>query len=461
MVKNFYCQEHIRYEIRHGCMRICMKQERYMQSSLAQRLALTGSLPRNLRQNTTPVRIGLLAPLSGPSAPWGKPGLEGCQIWADWVNEQGGLILGAQRRRVEVLARDAAIGPEQTRLAAMDLVERSGVRVMLTLGGDSLVPALPWLMRRRVLTTTLLPFDLSPDTPSLIAPAEVHPLFVVTGVEWLAETRPELKRVALCSQQDMLGRPSLASYRAAFAAEGMRIVHELRYPPQAQEAEAMVAAMLARDPEVLCWCSSEPHMVHALTEAAFQAGFRGQILSCTGDNYRRLVARTSVGFMQGFTFHFPDFDDPALAGTAFFFRQPAAFFAAYQQRFPGHWSAVSWEYAAALDLWHQAVEIAGTTEPLSVLDSMKRGGRMMQVFGPARWYGEALFGIDNALIGSWPVVRISQGVARIAGFRSVLDWLDRHEALLMREMAALGLLWQQRAGMGAGFLPGAGLNPPA
>ncbi|WP_062563813.1 ABC transporter substrate-binding protein [Paracoccus aminovorans] len=432
-----------------------------MQSSLAQRLALAGSLPRNLRRSAGPVRIGLLAPLSGPSAPWGKPGLEGCQIWADWVNEQGGLILGAQRRRVEILARDAAIGPDETRMAAMELVERLGVRVMLTLGGDSLAPALPWLMTRRVLTTTLLPFDLSPDTPSLIAPAEVHPIFVVTGVEWLAEARPELRRVALCSQEDMLGLPSLASYRAAFAAESMTVVSELRYPPQECDAEAMVAAMLAQDPEVLCWCSSEPHMVHALTEAAFHAGFRGPILSATGDNYHRLVARTSVEFMQDFTFHFPDFDDPALAGTAFFFRQPAAFHAAYQQRFPGHWSAVSWEYAAALDLWHQAVEIAGTTEPLSVLDSMKRGGQMMQVFGPARWYGEALFGIDNALIGNWPVVRVTDGVARIASFRSVLGWLDRHEALLLHEMEALGLLWQQRAGMGGKWLPGAGISPPA
>ena len=42
---------------------------------------------------------------------------------------------------------------------------------------------------------------------------------------------------------------------------------------------------------------------------------------------------------------------------------------------------------------------------------MKRGGQMMQVFGPARWYGEALFGIDNALIGSWPVEKQPRGMA--------------------------------------------------
>ncbi|AGT11433.1 ABC transporter substrate-binding protein [Paracoccus aminophilus] len=428
-----------------------------MQISLAQRLAVAGTLPRNLHRATAPVRIGLIAPLSGRSAPWGKPGLEGCQIWADWVNEQGGLIVGPRRQRVELLARDAALGPEETRMAAIELVERCGARILLTLGGDTLSLALPWLMAHRVLTTTLLPFDLSPDTPTLIAPTEIHPLLVVTGVEWLAENRPDLRRVALCSQEDMLGLPSLATYRAAFAAEGMSITRELRYPATGADATEMVAAMLADDPDILCWCSSEPYMVHALTEAAFEAGFRGPILCCTGDQYQRMVARTSVDFMENFIFQFPDFDDPALAGRAFYFCQPAAFHAAYQQRFPGHWSAVSWEYAGALDLWQQAVEIAGTTDPRRVLEAMKRGGQMMHAFGPARWSGETLFGIDNALIGNWPVVRVTGGVARIAGFRSILDWLGRHEARLSREMEALGLLWPQRAAR----MAGAAINPLA
>lgn len=246
-----------------------------MSMSLAQRIAVGGALPRQLRGGA--VQIGFLAPLTGPSAPWGKPGLDGCRIWADWVNEQGGMIVAGRRQRVEITARDAALSPQETLAAARDLVDRAGARIVLALGGDSLAPALPWLMARHALVSTLLPFDLSPQTPSLIAPSEVHPVFVVTAVEWLARQRPELRRVALCSQEDMMGRPSLATYRTAFAAENMQIVRELRYPPAARDAEAMVAAMLEARPEVLCWCSAEPHMVHALTEAAWRAGFDGPI----------------------------------------------------------------------------------------------------------------------------------------------------------------------------------------
>ncbi|WFE76124.1 hypothetical protein P8S53_06910 [Roseinatronobacter sp. S2] len=60
----------------------------------------------------------------------------------------------------------------------------------------------------------------------------------------------------------------------------------------------------------------------------------------------------------------------------------------------------------------------------------------------ARW-GQALFGIDNALIGDWPAVRIQDGKACIVAFGSVPDWLSQHEAALHREMSARGQLSAQ------------------
>lgn len=417
---------------------------------------MTGTLPRLEARNRAPLRIGFLTPLSGPESDWGKPGLDGCRIWTDWINEHGGLMVAGRRHRVEIIAHDSAAGPAQVREAARDLVENQRVRIVLTLGGDSFAPALPYLMARRVLVATLLPSDLSPDTPYLIAPAEVHPLFNVTGVSWLARNRPAARRVALCSQSDSLGLPSLAVYRASFEAAGIAITREIRYAPDERDADGLVSAMLESQPEILCWCSSDPPMIEALTEAAFARGFTGEIIACTADDYGRMIARTAPEFMARYTFQFPDFDDPKLTDTAFFFRRPKTFFDSYNARFPGEWTAVSWEYASILDLWHNAVEIADTVEPVSVLAAMKRGQQMPHAFGPARWWGQEVFGIDNALVGGWPVVRISEGRARIVEFGSVTDWLERHDALLIRHMQELGQMWQQRV-----RLPRRRVIPPA
>lgn len=413
-------------------------------SSLAQSIAVKSRLKNLSVSAQDTIKVGFLAPLSGPIRSWGLPGLNGCQIWVDWINKMGGLYVGGTRRHVEILAEDCGYDPDQAIRAARRLVQENDVRLLMMLGGDAFRPIQHYLMSRKILTSTLLPSDLSPDTPYLIAPSEIHPLYNVTAVEWLARNRPMMQRVAMCSQTDALGLPSLATYRAAFAVENIDVVKEICYDPSATNAEEIVAAMLAAQPDILCWCTSYEPMVHALTEAAFRAGFRGQILSCTADNYRRLVERTSSQFLEGFLFQFPDFDDPMLSEKTFFFNRPAEFFAEYNRRFPDSWSAVSWEYVATLDLWHSAVEKAGTTAPVSVLAAMKQWGQGEHAFGLAAWSGADLLGNDNALIGDWPIVQIVSGQARIVGFGSIQDWLMRHGTRLQAEWRKLGLMWDQR-----------------
>lgn len=409
-------------------------------------LAVGGQLKRFGVGAAEPVRIGFLAPMSGPAQSWGLPGLLGARIWVDWINRAGGLMVGARRHPVELVDFDCGVDPALAVTGARALVQDQGVSLLLMLGGDTFRPVARFLTDRKILTSTLLPSDLSPDTPYLIAPSEIHPLYNVTAVDWLARNRPHLRRVALCSQTDAVGLPSLATYRAAFRAAGVSVTKEIRYGSDDTTTEAIVAAMLQDGPDILCWCTSYQPMVHALTEAAHQAGFTGQIISCTADNYPRMVARTSQSFMEGFLFQFPDFDDPALRDGAFFFNRPAAFYDEYNRRFPGTWSAVSWEYVATLDLWQSAVEQAGTVAPVSVLAAMKRAGRVDTVFGDADWSGQEIFGIDNALVGHWPVVRIEGAKARIVAFGSIPDWLARHGDLLRAEMQALGQMWYQRQG---------------
>jgi branched-chain amino acid transport system substrate-binding protein len=421
-------------------------------ASLAQRLAVRGALPRLTAAAGDTIAVGFLAPLTGPVEAWGLPGLNGCRIWADSVNAGGGLSLGGRRHDLRLVPFDCAYDPGRGLEGARRLVRDSEVKLLLALGGESLAPAIDYLTDRKVLTATLLPSDLSPDTPYLIAPSELHPIYNVTGVDWIARTDPGARRIALCSQTDSMGLPSLATYRAACAAAGIEVVKEIRYAPGGGAAEAMVEAMLAEAPDILCWCTSTTPMVHALTEAAFARGFRGRILSCTLDDYPRLVARTSADFLEGAVFHFPDFDDPALAEKAFFFNRPGEFWREYQRRFPGTWTAVSWEYAAILDIWRTAAEFAGTVATASVLAAMKHSGRVMHAFGPAAWWGSEVFGIDNALVGDWPVVRITRGKARIVEFGSIPAWLARHGPLLRRHLAALGQMWDQRQTRGAARL---------
>lgn len=415
-----------------------------IEPSFAHRIAMRSLLPSYRVGMSKEIRIGMLVPLTGAAASWGLPGLNGCRIWEDWLNRAGGALIQGRRYPVRIIAEDCGNASGQALDGAQKLVLSDKVSLLMMLGGDIVAPLRGFLNEHKVLASTLLPTDLSPDARSLIAPSEVHPVYNVTGVAWLARTRPELRRIALCSQRDAFGLPSLATYRAAIRAAGLQPCAEVQYHPNQTGVAAIVDPMLAADPDVLCWCTSYTPMVHAMTEYAHARGFRGTILSCTMDQYERLVARTSPEFMEGSVFQFPDFDDPALTEKAFFFNQPSLFYSEYQRRFPGTWSAVSWEYTAILDIWHAAVEKVGTLDTPAVMAAMKQMGMVSHAFGPAQWWGETLFGIDNALVGDWPVVQIQDGKARIVSFESVPDWLAQHEGLLLAEMSDLGQLWHQR-----------------
>jgi branched-chain amino acid transport system substrate-binding protein len=413
-------------------------------SSFAQKIALKGAMPRISVDMRESINIGFLAPLTGPVQSWGQPGLNGCRIWEDWLNKAGGLLIGGRRYPIKIHTFDCGYDQDRALEVAQYLINTFDIKLLMMLGGDTFNQLGEYLTEKTILTTTLLPSDLSPDTPYLIAPSELHPIYVVTGVDWLARAHSNLKTVAMCGQMDAMGLPSIATYRAAFKASEIKIVKEIQYATSGADAAEIVQPMLDQNPDILCWCTSYTPMVHAMTEYAYAQGYQGKILSCTLDNYQRLVEKTSIEFMEGVTFQFPDFDDPMLNKKTFFFNQPHAFYKEYNKRFPDNWTAVSWEYAAGLDIWHAAVEKAGSVNSVSVMAAMKQLGEVTHAFGPAKWWGEEIFGTNNALVGEWPVVTIQNGKAKIVEFGSIPDWLDQYGDSLKQEMQNLGQLWDQR-----------------
>ncbi|MET0407402.1 MAG: ABC transporter substrate-binding protein [Hyphomicrobium sp.] len=400
--------------------------------------------------SSTVLKIGVLAPLTGPLKAWALPGLNGSLIWIERVNAGGGLKVGSRRYMLELVQYDTMYQPERALQGAKKLIIDDGVKLILMIGGNDLTTDVRRLVaQHRMLVATLLPSDLSPDAPTLVAPSEVHPIYNVTGVEWLKRTDPGLKTAALCAQRDLLGLPSIATYRAAFEAAGIELVAERLFEPDTNDFAPIVEELMVKKPDILCWDTAYEPFVHALTVEAHKRGFKGRILSCTCDNYQELIRRTSPEFMEGFVFQFPDFDDPRLNEGHINFENPGAFYDEFCRRFPGTWSAVSWEYASTLELWKSAVQRGRSFEPFSVLAAMKVGGIGRHAFGEARWWGKDLFGIDNALVGDWPVVMIVDGKARIQEFGSIADWWGKHRATLVKHMRALNLMWDQREHLAA------------
>jgi branched-chain amino acid transport system substrate-binding protein len=384
------------------------------------------------------VKLGFLGPLTGEVAGWALPGRNACLIWADQVNAGGGIKIGDDNYMVEIVSYDNEYLADKSLIGAKKLVLEDDVKLVLMLGGTDAPAAVQFFTKQKMLSTTLLPSDLTPDTLYHLAPAEVHPLYNVTGVEWLAENRPELKTAAICAQDDELGWPSVATYLAAFEAAGIDVVYNKYFDIGTTDFAPVVTAMLAENPDIVCLDTAYPDFVNLLCEQLFLQDYKGQIISCTLDFYGRIIEKTSTEFLEGLIFQFPDFDDPAMNEPHINFENPNEFFVNYNERFPDAWSAVTWEYPAIAEMWRLAAEKAGSVEPMAVFASLKEGGRGPHVFGDADWWGEELWGIDNALVGNWPVVQIQNGKATIVEYRNIIDWWNKHGELLKKHTAEQG-----------------------
>ena len=55
---------------------------------------------------TKVVKIGTLGPLTGPGAMWGLQQRQAAVIWAETVNDRGGLMVAGERYRIEVPGYD-------------------------------------------------------------------------------------------------------------------------------------------------------------------------------------------------------------------------------------------------------------------------------------------------------------------------------------------------------------------
>ena len=140
----------------------------FLGSTAAVTLLAGTSMPNIAFGADKTVKIGFLAPLTGDVAAWGKPGYDGCLIWADWINAAGGIKVGGDSYKVEFVAYDNEYDPAKARAGATKLIKEDGVKFVMMLGGDTWPGVEKIAAKEGMLFSTLLPSDLTPETDAAI-----------------------------------------------------------------------------------------------------------------------------------------------------------------------------------------------------------------------------------------------------------------------------------------------------
>ncbi|MFH0915730.1 MAG: ABC transporter substrate-binding protein [bacterium] len=378
---------------------------------------------------TETIKIGMNAPLSGGAAAWGLPGMEGLEIWVDWINEAGGAKIGDKTYKFEIVKYDNEGIGSKALLGARKLVLEDKVSLILDLGGATSASMVPFLTEQKMISFTLIAQDLKADRPYLFDVTDNFPTYHITNVQYIHKAHPDLKTMAILSQDDEIGIAAACWSEAATETEGFEVVYDKPFGLETTDFAPIVTSALANDPDIINLGACYPEYQALICEQAYLQGWEGIITSACWD-FGAILAKVPKEFMEGAVSNFPYFNDPGLEGKATIApivggHTHLEFWNEWKTRWPDHgYSEIVWEYMAAVDVWLWAAQKAGTIVPETVAQTLESSTEVPHTLGGmGKWLGKDFFGIDHLLAPTLPITEIQNGEPVIVDWMSVRDWL--------------------------------------
>jgi branched-chain amino acid transport system substrate-binding protein len=224
---------------------------------------LTGSV---WAQALPPLRIGLIAPLSGDGADHGQSVLQGAELAVAEINEVGGF----NKRKLELVVRDDHSDAYQGRLAALDLVTQQ--RVTATVGFCSNDVATRSLNVFEQLKHVLLVPCAQGSALTRSTPAQQSFVFRVAPSDHLSAQflvkevvdRRKLSRVAILAEDSAAGQDAVKAFTTALGQRQLAPVIVARFAPGAASLHPQLDAARAAGADALITYAGSNDQVTAI-----------------------------------------------------------------------------------------------------------------------------------------------------------------------------------------------------
>jgi len=390
------------------------------------------------------INIGFLAALTGPDAAWGKPGITGNQLFIDVINGQGGLLVGGVRYPLKMHVFDDQSSAELAQKGATYLVEKHQVKFVSGIGGASADATQPYLTEQKVIYASLIATDIRPERPYLLAGGDVTPRIDMLRPWYHRNKNPTLKKWAVLSQNDPIGRVCQAWEVGAAVAEGWDVVYDQHFDINTEDFAPIVSQVLATKPDVVSLNLSWPEFVSDIVEQLYLQGFQGEISA----NYMDVEAnlkRVPLTFHEGAVDSFPLFNDPFWGGSSkqedFYQRWLAKYGAGAPEDVKRQITGIDWDHSIMLQIWAFGAQLASSFDPDLIIKALRNQKQFPTLLGPARMSGMEMWGINNMVSPPVPITETRNGVKRIQTIKQFDEWFTINKANIINVVKGKGLYW--------------------
>ena len=241
-------------------------------------LALAAGLPIGLAQAADPIKIGAVAPKTGPLAggaavtQW--PSIK---MWAAKVNQRGGLKMkDGSKRPIEIIEYDDRTNPGETIKAVERLATQDKADFIIAPYGTGLNLAVAPVFAKHgypqiaVSAITDKTGELAQRYPTIFFTLGTTTAFANSVAEVLGKMNKDGKignKVAMVNVADAFGIELAEAARPIFKKHGLEIVYDKSYPLGTQDLAPVMKGAKATNPDAfVAW--SYPPDTFALTELA-------------------------------------------------------------------------------------------------------------------------------------------------------------------------------------------------
>ena len=311
-----------------------------------------------------PIKIGYVGALSGDTALWGQAGLNGMELTAKQINEDGG-ILG---REVQVIGLDGKGAPDDSVTAYKKLVEEEGVSAVVGTNFSSCniaIAAVADELEVPVIATAASNELVTVDADGKLHPYSFRLCFIDSYMGYLAGSYAYnelgLKTCALITDVTDSYSTSVGQYMVdTFTELGGELVASEEAQNGDNDFRAQLTKIAAAQPDVL-FIPWNYENVCLIAQQARELGIEGVFFGADGWDTTELI-ELSNGALEGcYYVSRPGFNLP----------EAAAYGEVYQE-----------EYNVALEaeclygndgvMWiKQAIEAAGSDEPTAIRDQLE------------------------------------------------------------------------------------------
>jgi branched-chain amino acid transport system substrate-binding protein len=353
-------------------------------AALSAGCANTGSGPDTgaPAQESGPLKVGVIVPLSGPAGPNGAHVLEAIEVMSDLINSEGGCA----GRQIEVVSRDDQSTPAAGVSAANDLIAEGADVVMGGWNSPVTLAIQPVLVRAGVMNITSIPQNASiigGADPAAVRMNAGNQVGAHVAARYIADTL-HARRVAMLLQNDAYGNDAGAGLRAELDKRGIEVVAEQKFAFTDTDFRIPLSNIAAANPDVVFSANAaESSGMPAMARQYAESGIPATHFAGTGTVSPTVIDLAGGPVIDGLVsadLYFPDVEP---------FRslpRNQAFVQAYTERsggqLPDKYRALG---AQSVDVWCKAVTKVGGTDRLAVADAIQGESFPGTILGDVRF----------------------------------------------------------------------------